>query len=117
MLAKRKEYLDGGLGEAFTNEWDAWTDEDGDTFPVPSDFRNSLLRFHTAGVEKPVIIRGIQSAMSNNDVGRTSKFKYFCGQVWGEIKSGSFQRFTLEELQTVEQDSYQMGLEAGISRY
>lgn len=66
----------------FKAEWDDWTWDFGkQTFPLPADWKESVLRFRDAGFGPEEFERAMEIAMHRRvDPGK--KFRYMCGVLW-----------------------------------
>jgi hypothetical protein len=78
----RELYADG-----FRNcIWDDWHWDFGQqTFPLPGDWRESILRFKDAGIDMDDFGRAVEKAMTSRKVDPPQKFRYMCGVLWSVI--------------------------------
>jgi hypothetical protein len=60
-----------------------WTDPvDDDAMRLPADWRQSIGRFHDAGLEAEVLERAVTDAMDVRHIPEKRLFRYFCGICW-----------------------------------
>lgn len=69
--------------DAFTNEWNLWTDSSGNTCPLPSTWKVSFDQFLNAGLEFDDMIELIDVAMSSP---AKDTWRYFCGCCWTRVR-------------------------------
>jgi hypothetical protein len=66
--------------------WDNWTWDFGkQTFPLPGEWKESVLRFKDAGIDMDDFERAVETAMRNRKVDPGQKFRYMCGVLWSVI--------------------------------
>jgi len=64
--------------------WDSWTHGFGEnekTFPLPDDWKESVLRFKDAGITVSDFEYAIEIAMRK----KADKFRYMCGVLWSMV--------------------------------
>lgn len=77
---ERREY-----GWKFDDVWTSWHDSGGAEIPRPQDWRNSIERFHAAGLELPLLLDAVATAMESRAT-NPKKFRYFCGVCWNILR-------------------------------
>jgi hypothetical protein len=63
----------------FLNCWEGWIDHLEETYPLPTDWEDSLERFYSLGLERHVVSNAVDVSMRSR---ARDKFRYFCGVCW-----------------------------------
>lgn len=74
-----------GSTEPFNAAWSRWTNAVGEVVPRDANWRSSILRFLAAGLNDQFFEDAINTAMGQDRIPATDKWKYFCGICWREV--------------------------------
>lgn len=68
----------------FDTAWTSWTRGD-EALPRDANWKNSILRFLAGGLDQEFIRDAIATAMGNDRLPDTDRWRYFCGICWREM--------------------------------
>lgn len=70
----------------FTGVWNNWTNWRDETFELPDEALDSIIRFLSSGLDKPQMEELVRVAMRSQS---PNKWRYFCGCCWNRIRQNA----------------------------